>query len=59
MDIKKCGFVVAMRYFFGPKEGETLQDFAAELKQLTPQDRADFIAMLPSVGYEVTDTPKA
>lgn len=49
----RWSFVVAMKAFFGLKEGETLPQFTAEIKALTPKDRDDFKAMLATVGYEV------
>jgi hypothetical protein len=34
-------------------EGQTLTDFAAEVKQLTPEDRADFRAWFEAEGWTI------
>lgn len=47
-------FVAAMKEFFGLKEGQTLQEFAAELRSLSDTDRAYFTAELERVGYTIT-----
>lgn len=52
---KKMTFVAAMRDFFFRPGVDTLQTFMQELKALTPEDKNDFRAMLPSVGYELQD----
>lgn len=52
-EMKKTSFVMAMREFFGFKEGQTLSQFSEELKALTPEDRAFFARELKTVGYEV------
>lgn len=53
--MKTTSFVVACNTYFGRKPGQTIGDFQAELKALTPKDRADLIAMFPSVGYTITE----
>lgn len=53
--MEKMSFVKACKTFFGFKDGQTLAEFAAELKCLTDQDRADLTALFPSVGIEVTE----
>ena len=48
-------FVVAMRKFFGYRDGHGLSDFAEEIKKLTQQDRVDLAGMLTKeFGEEVT-----
>ena len=47
-------FVAAMKDFFGNRPGKGLMDFAAELKELTSEDRAYFKAGLEQVGYTIT-----
>lgn len=47
-------FVMAMREYFGYKEGQTMQDFAKELKALNDADRAYFKALLQGIGYTIT-----
>jgi len=44
-------FVGACKDFFGFKPEQGLKDFADELKQLTPKDRADIQAGLEANGY--------
>lgn len=39
--------------------GETLPQFAAELKRLTAQDRADLTAGFEAMGYKVAEPAKA
>lgn len=56
MDLKSMTFVMACNSHFGRKPGQTLQDFNAELKALTPQDRADFIEMFKTIGIDATKT---
>lgn len=45
------GFVAAMRDFFGNRPGNTIGDFAAELKALSVEDRALFAERLRANGY--------
>lgn len=48
-------FAMAMRQFFGFKQGETLSQFVQELKALTPEDKAELCEMLSEeLGVEVT-----
>lgn len=54
--MKHCTFVMACREFFGLKDGQTLQQFAAELKELSQTDRKEFVEMFRSVGYDATKT---
>lgn len=57
MEHKKCTFVVACRDYFGLLHGQTLKDFSAELKALTPKDRQELCAMFPTVGYDILEPP--
>lgn len=52
--MKKMGFVSACKEYFGLKEGQTLTQFAQELKALTAKDKADLSAMFATVGYEIS-----
>ena len=36
---KKVGDAKVLKDYFGLREGETIRDFAAELKALTPEDK--------------------
>jgi exonuclease VII large subunit len=48
-------FAVAVKKFFGMKDGQTLQDFVAEVRGLTPADRAEMAPQLSvALGEEVT-----
>jgi hypothetical protein len=55
----------ALLSYFGKKvkpngETETNGEFLAELRELTPQDKADFTVMLEGTGnYTITDKPIA
>lgn len=46
-------FVVCLKKFFGAKRHQTLKEFVAEVKQLTPKDREELTEMLEKEGYEV------
>ena len=54
--MKNCTFIVACREFFGLKTGQTLQEFAAEIRQLTPGDKAELVELFKTVGYDATKT---
>lgn len=56
---KELSFVSAMKDFFGFLPGQTLTQFAAELKALSPGDRAYFKAGLEQNGYKIVVTPTA
>ena len=51
--MEQVTFVVVCKKFFGQRPGQTLKDFSEELKALTQTNRADLIAMFPSVGFLV------
>lgn len=51
---KQMTFVVAMKDFFGLKEGQNAAGFMAEIKALDQNDRAYFKAGLEQNGYEIT-----
>lgn len=51
--LEKVSFVTACNRFFGRKPGQTTGEFAVELRALTEKDKADLIAMFPSVGFEI------
>jgi hypothetical protein len=53
-DLKPMTFVAACREFFGKLPHQTLQDFAAELKQLTPDDKAELVILFRNVGIDAT-----
>lgn len=46
-------FTAAMLDYFGKKPNQSNSQFLAEIKELSPEDRAWFEANLPSVGYEI------
>lgn len=48
-----ASFASALRDYFGPRKGETLKDFMAELKALNDKDRAYFTDLLRKEGYEL------
>ena len=51
----KQQFTTACLKFFGKKPDQSLTEFAAELKQLTDQDRDDLRAMFKDIGIEITN----
>jgi hypothetical protein len=46
-------FVRAVNEYFGRKPGQNLTEFQAELKALTPEDRAYFIREFAKIGIVV------
>lgn len=48
-----ASFVVCLKKFFGTKPHQTLKEFVAEVKELTPKDREELAGMLEKEGYEV------
>jgi hypothetical protein len=47
-------FVTACHTYFGRKPGQSLGEFGAELKALTPQDRRELVPLLSvELGTEV------
>lgn len=53
-ETKRMSFVSAMLDYFG-KNGKDSMAFMAEMKALTPEDKAWFRKTLPDVGYELVD----
>lgn len=56
--MKDVTFAIAMKEFFGLKEGQTTSGFMLELKELTAEDRVYFTEHLKSVGYNVISLPR-
>ncbi len=50
---KKMTFMSACRDFFGLLPGQTALQFGAEIKALTPEDRAEIQAGLEQLGYKI------
>jgi hypothetical protein len=48
-------FVLAMKDYFGLKEGETAMGFMQEMRALSDDDKKWFRENLPSVGYKIVD----
>lgn len=48
-------FVTALKDFFGYKPGQTAMEFVAEVKALSPDDRAYFKAEFAKIGIEITN----
>lgn len=46
-------FATACKEYFGFQYNQNSGGFLAELKALTPKDKADLIAMFPSVGITI------
>lgn len=45
---------VALKNYFGTKEGQSLSDFVGEMKMLTPEDKAELAKLLTEeLGEEV------
>lgn len=54
--LRHCTFIVACREYFGIRQGQTLQQFAAEIRELTTEDKASLTQMFRSVGLDATKT---
>ena len=52
-EIKRMSFVLAMKDYFGMREGETTMGFLQELKALSDEEKQWFRENLPKVGYEI------
>lgn len=52
MDLKSMTFVAACNSHFGRKPGQSLAEFAAELKALPDKDRAELIEMFKTIGID-------
>ena len=48
--LKNCTFIMACREFFGLKSGQTLQDFAKEVRDMPTKDRQDLSRCLKRLG---------
>lgn len=47
-------FVVACKQFFGLLPGQTLQEFAAELRKLTAEDKTELIKLFAEIGIDAS-----
>lgn len=52
--LRHTTFVQACREFFGKLPNQTLQEFAAELRQLTPEDKAEMVILFRGIGIDAT-----
>ena len=46
-------FTAACKHYFGYRQGQTLGEFMAEIKELTTEDRAYLTKLFPSIGIEI------
>lgn len=51
-ELELTTFAGACKKFFGLKQGETLQEFVAELKALTAEDKEEMKVLFLTVGYD-------
>lgn len=56
--MKFPSFTTAMKQYFGLKDGQTIGEFASELKALTHEAKMEFHAMLNAAGYECPEPTK-
>lgn len=52
---KRPSFISACKEFFGFKPGQKLSDFAAEIKALSPSDKAEIAQGLRDAGFDCED----
>lgn len=55
MEAVKKSFIARMSDYFGRKPGQTTGEFGAELKQLTPKDKEDFVRWFNEAGLPTAD----
>lgn len=53
--MQRSTFTKACKDYFGYKSGQNLTDFMAEIKALSPEDRAYFKREFVKAGYEITE----
>ena len=53
-NLKQMTFVAACGQFFGLLPGQTLMEFALELKKLAPVDKEELIKLFVTVGIDAT-----
>ena len=53
MDNQPKSFIGQLKLFFGFKPGQTLNEFAAEVKALSEKDKTELTDMLNAAGYPV------
>lgn len=53
--MKSMTWAGACKNFFGLKPGQTLQEFGAEIKALTPGDKAEMISLFKTVDITVEE----
>lgn len=51
----ESSFMAACREFFGIKSGQSMIDFAKEVKELTPEDREYFKVEFAKIGISITN----
>ena len=51
----QVGFVRAMKDYFGLLPGQSIMQFGADLKTLSPEEKLDFAKGLRSIGIDCAD----
>lgn len=54
---RSASLVVALKDYFGYKDGGGLKEFREEISRLSDQDKKDLATMLEDVGYTITNKP--
>ena len=54
METSKMSFIVACKKFFGMKIGQSLTDFANEIKAISDKEKAELTHEFQTVGIEIT-----
>lgn len=55
---KKMSSIMVLKEYFGYRPGMGLKDFAAEVKALTPEDKAELVTLAAAeLSVEVEDKP--
>lgn len=53
-ELKLMTFIMACRTYFGLKPSQTLQEFAAEIRELNEADRKYLIELFKTIGIDAT-----
>lgn len=52
--LKEMSLIAGIKEFFGYRQGQTMPEFMAEVRELTPEDRDYFRREMTKVGYKLS-----
>ena len=56
--MEQMSLTAALNKHFGKKVGQTMSEFSAEIKTLTPEDREYFKKEFAKIGVEIVEAAK-